>query len=96
MRYIVDTSIINKLVDGLIEPEELPSDGDFVVCHIQIDELNKTKDGDRRARLFLKLAKTIDAVVPTETTVVGLSQLGESKLGETECYTAQLRRILTL
>ena len=89
MRYIVDTCIINKLVDGLIEPEELPSYGDFVASHIQIDELNKTKDEDRRARLFLKFAKTIDNVVPTETTLLGMSRLGESRLGA-ECYTAQL------
>ncbi len=86
MRYIVDTCIINKLVDGLIEPEGLPSDGDFVASHIQIDELNKTKDEDRRARLFLKFAKIIDGVVPTETTLVGVSRLGESKLGDGVIY----------
>ena len=88
MRYIVDTCIINKLVDGLIEPEELPSNEDFVASHIQIDELNKTKDEDRRARLFLKFAKIIDNVVPTETTLLGVSRLGESKLGDGVLYSS--------
>jgi predicted nucleic acid-binding protein len=82
MKYIVDTCIINKLIDGLIEPDELPSDGDFVASHIQIDELNRTKDEERRGRLFLVFAKTIDQIVPTESTVIGVSRLDECKISD--------------
>lgn len=88
MNSVVDTCIINKLVDGLIEPEDLPGDGEFLMSHIQIDELNKTKDEERRARLFLKFAKTITQVVPTETTILGVSRLGECKLGDGAVYSA--------
>jgi len=43
MKYVVDASIINKVVDEKIDPSELPTDGEFIASHIQIDELNKTK-----------------------------------------------------
>jgi hypothetical protein len=47
MKYVVDTSLINRLVDGSIHADELPKDGSFVASHIQIDELNRTKNGKR-------------------------------------------------
>jgi len=56
MKYVVDTSIINRLVDKMIPPEDLPNDGDFIATHVQIDELNKTKDEERRARLLIKFS----------------------------------------
>ena len=37
--YVVDTSIINKLADGKIDPSELPTDGEFITSLIQIDEV---------------------------------------------------------
>jgi len=88
MKYVVDTSVINKLVDGLIQPEDLPDDGEFVASHIQIDELNRTSDEDRRAKLFLKFARTIDELVPTESFVLGVSRLGEGKLGDGAAYSS--------
>lgn len=86
MKYVVDTCLINKLVDGQVLPEELPTDGDFIAAHIQIDEINRTKDEDRRARLFLKFAQTIDQVVPTESFVIGTSRIGEGKHSNGEGY----------
>jgi len=52
-RYVVDTSVFNWLADSLIEKSALPSDGGFAITHIQMDEINKTKDEERRARLML-------------------------------------------
>ena len=48
MKYMVDTSLINKLVDGSVMADELPHDGTFVATHIQKDELERTKSGERR------------------------------------------------
>lgn len=86
MRYIVDTSIINKLVNGSIGVDELPGDGEFAATHIQIDEINKTKDTERRARLFLMFSKMIDDIVPTESIVFGTTRFDEGKFGDGETF----------
>lgn len=86
--YVVDTNIINLLVDGTVHPEDLPSDGEFIATHVQIDELNRTKDEERRARLFIKFATTIDAVVPTESLVVGISRVDLSKVSDGNLYSS--------
>ena len=88
MKYVVDTNIINRLVDGIIRPEDLPTDGDFIATHVQLDELNKTKDEERRARLFIKFATTVDDVVPTESLVVGISRVGLSKVSDGNLYSS--------
>lgn len=86
MRYVVDTSVINKFVDGSLAPEHLPDDGDYLASHVQVDELNKTKDEERRARLFLKFATTINNIVPTESLVVGVSRIGQCKISDGILY----------
>lgn len=80
MKYVVDTSIFNKLVDGVMTPDQLPSDGEFVASHIQIDEINRTKDEEKRARLFLKFATIVREVVPTETFILDVSRLDHGKM----------------
>jgi len=35
MKYVVDTNIINRLLDGTIRIEELPTNGRFVASHVQ-------------------------------------------------------------
>lgn len=88
MKYVVDTNIINKLVDGIIRSEELPTDGDFVASHIQMDELRQTKNEKRRETLLLKFNELIDEIVPTESFVLGISRLGHGKLSNGEMYNA--------
>lgn len=86
MKYVVDTNIINRLADGIVQPESLPNDGEFIATHVQIDELNKTKDEERRAQLFIKFATTVDDVIPTESLVVGISRVGLSKVSDGNLY----------
>jgi predicted nucleic acid-binding protein len=86
MKYVVDTSLINELVDGSVHADELPKDGSFVASHIQIDELNRTKNGKRRSELLQKFSETIDEVLPTESFLLGTSRLGEGKLGDGVSY----------
>jgi predicted nucleic acid-binding protein len=82
MSYVVDTNIFNKLVDGTINVADLPSDGPFVATHVQIDEINNTKDSERRVRLSLVFAEVRPNIVPTESFVVGVSRLGHGKLSD--------------
>jgi predicted nucleic acid-binding protein len=86
MKYVVDTSLINKLVDGSVGADELPNDGSFIASHIQIDEINRTKNAERRVKLLEKFAETIDEVMPTESFVLDVSQLGGGRLGDGTVY----------
>jgi len=86
MKYVLDTNIFNRLADGAISRSNLPNDSEFIATHIQLDEINNTKDAERRARLLLVFVKMAPLIVPTETGVLGLSRLGEFKLGEGQLY----------
>lgn len=88
MKYVVDTNIINWLVDAKIDRAALPSDGTIIATHIQIDELNRTSDEERRARLFLILASTIRELVPTESAVFDVSRFDNCKLGDGVIYSS--------
>jgi predicted nucleic acid-binding protein len=88
MKYVVDTNIINWLIDKKIDSSELPRDGELVATHIQIDEINRTSDEDRRARLFITVASTIRELLPTETTVADVSRFDWCKMGDGDVYTS--------
>jgi hypothetical protein len=92
-KYIVDTCIINRLVEGHLSVDELPKDGEYFSTHIQIDEINKTQDEEKRARLFLTFAKQNDNIVPTKTTVCDVSRLDNCCLGDGAIY-QKLKNIL--
>jgi predicted nucleic acid-binding protein len=70
----------------LIDTEDIPPDAELVATHVQVDELNKTRDEDRRARLFLRFVTTVGSIVPTESTVLDVSRLDYSKLGDGVLY----------
>jgi predicted nucleic acid-binding protein len=86
MKYVVDTSIINKLVDGKIDPSKLPTDGEFIASHIQIGEINNTKDPVRRAQLFLRVTKVAPELVPTESFALNTTWLDHVKLSDGTTY----------
>ena len=85
-KYVVDTNVINWLVDGRINGTMLPSDGEFVATHVQIDEINRTSNEERRARLFLTLASSLSGLLPTETVVADVSRGDWSKPGDGKVY----------
>jgi hypothetical protein len=43
MNYVVDTSIVNWLIDRKIAPNDMPGDGKFFATHVQVDEINRTR-----------------------------------------------------
>ena len=79
MAYVVDTTIFNKLVDGVIAMGDLPSNSQLMATHVQIDELNNTKDNERRAQLFLKFVAVGTKIVPTESFVWDVSRWDHGK-----------------
>jgi rRNA-processing protein FCF1 len=82
MRYVIDTCIVNKLVDGRLALSDLPTDGDYFVSHVQHDEITVTRDSARRTALLAKFDAIVDATVPTESVVLGVSKIGMCKLSD--------------
>ena len=67
MKYVVDTSLINKLVDGSVNLDELPQDGDLIATDVQIDEISRTKNIELRNLLLSAFDKVIEYNLPTES-----------------------------
>jgi hypothetical protein len=88
MGYVLDTTAFNRLIDGKFDLAVLPEDAEFIATHVQIDEINRTQNEDRRGRLFLYFAKSIQKIVPTDSFVLGISRLGEANLGDGRFYSA--------
>jgi len=93
MECMVDTCIINWLVDGRIQTADLPDDLEYVATHIQVDEISRTPDAERRTRLLTKFAERVAECVPTETAVLGVSRLNHCKLGSGTIYGAVKRQL---
>jgi predicted nucleic acid-binding protein len=88
MKYVVDTNIFNRLADGVDVLGRLPSDAQLIAAHIQIDEINSTRDKERRARLFLAFAHIKPTLLPTETAVWDVSRWNEAKWDEGSYFNA--------
>lgn len=82
MSYVLDTNIFNRLLDGRLNAEQLPRDGAYLATHVQIDEINRTKDAELRAALFLMFTEVRPELVPTESFVADVSRLGYGKLSD--------------
>jgi rRNA-processing protein FCF1 len=87
-KYVVDTCVFNWLADSLVEKSALPSDGGFAITHIQMDEINKTKDEERRARLLLVQASLHCKLLPTQTLVLDVSRIDHAKMGDGKLFTS--------
>ena len=85
IKVIFDTNIYNKIVDDAINLQELKKSLDsfeYYVTHIQIDELNRCSDEDKRARLNLFNATIRATVIETESFIFGTSRLGFARLSD--------------
>lgn len=85
-KYIVDTCVFNWLADGVLTRDRLPSDGGFAITHIQVDEINETKDQERRARLLLVQASLRCDLLPTHSFVLDVSRLDHARLGDGQLF----------
>ena len=50
-RYVLDTNIFNRVVEGILAVTDLPSDGVFCASEVQINEIGKTTDPVKRTQL---------------------------------------------
>jgi len=86
---IFDSNIYDLIADGSLDINllsEKKEEFEFYITHIQIDELTKCSDEDKRARLVLFQTKLSPIVIPTESVVLGKSRLGEARLGNAKIF----------
>lgn len=76
-----DTNVFNRIVDEDIALKSLVGRVTAYATHIQRDEINNTKDVERRARLAKTFGDVVAATDPTASFVIGASRLGEARLG---------------
>jgi predicted nucleic acid-binding protein len=76
-----DTRAFNILLDRSVPIESLSGRVSACATHIQRDEINNTKDSERRAALLKIFTDVVIASVPTDSLVLGISRIGEARLG---------------
>ena len=82
--YMFDTNIFNRFLDARIDPKSLKQNNNYYVTHIQLDELNNTKDEVRKSEL-LKIFKQIGNIkIPTESAVFDISKFDEAQFSDEE------------
>lgn len=80
-KYMFDTNIYNHMLSGSIQIGKLIGKAEFLVTHIQIDELNNTKDEIRKEALKRVLIEINTSETPTDSFVVGVSRIGKARIG---------------
>ncbi len=89
LKCMFDTNVFNRIVDEEIALESLNDRVTAYATHIQRDEINNTTNVERKAVLTKVFRDVVAASDPTDTFVVGVSRLGEARLGgEREVPTA--------
>ncbi len=75
-----DTNIFNEILDGKISLQEIQgTTAKFWITHLQYDELNSTKNEDRRNGLLKTFQQIDQTVVPTESAVFDISVWDQAK-----------------
>ena len=83
MQLMFDSNIFDDLVSGKLPLDLFGSTNiKIYVTHIQIDEINKCEEIDKRARLFLLMVELKSEKRATESFILGTSRLGSAKLGD--------------
>ena len=85
IQCMFDTNAFNRLLESGTPVDALSGYVAAYATHVQQDELNNTKNDGRRTALAILFGDlSSEWVIPTETTVLGVSRLGGSKLTSEE------------
>ncbi len=92
---MLDTNIFNNILDSSITVNDLPKNLSYYVTHLQRDEIENSH-GDRKKDLLNIFREIKNEKVPTESAVVGVSRVDESKASEDNLYNSLLSRLQEL
>jgi len=94
-KIIFDSHIYDLIVDGSLDITLLLSkkeNFEFYITHIQIDEINRCSNEEKRAGLLLFMTKLLPKIIPTESGVWDVSRWGESKWTDEKITLIELLR----
>jgi len=96
MKYVLDTNIFNRVLDGKFELSAVVDAEQFVVTNVQRSELEATRNKDRRESLMRKFTETAADSVATESFCFDVkgSGLDESKWPDDETRLDSLKSSL--
>ena len=92
--FMFDTNIFNRILDGNIDSKSFTNKGNYFVTHIQKNELQNTKNINRRKLLLTTFESIPQQTMPTESTVFGVSFCGEAKLSSKDNLYEPIRKRL--
>ena len=81
LKCMFDTRAFNLILDGGFPLESLKDRVAAYATHIQRDEISNTKNSERRLALLQVFKDVVSESVPTDSLVLGVSRLGEARLG---------------
>ena len=81
LKCMFDTNVFNRILDGIISIEALQGCVDAYATHIQRDEIDKTRNPERRSALARIFREFIKVSTPTDSFVIDTSRIGEARIG---------------
>ena len=78
---MLDTTVFNHLLKGDVEPSSVPNHLQLFVTHVQQNEIQNTRNSDRRQALLTVFTAVDSTQVPTASAVWGVSEWGEAEWG---------------
>ena len=81
LKCMFDTRAFNLILDKNFPLESLKDRVTAYATHIQRDEISNTKNLEQRLALVQIFKNVVSESVPTESLVLGVSRLGEARLG---------------
>jgi predicted nucleic acid-binding protein len=92
--YMLDTNVFNYLVDREIEPSRVPAERQLFVTHVQINEIQNTRNSIRLQKLLAMFTAIESIQVPTASAVYGVSEFGECEFSSDDGMFESLLRKL--
>jgi Predicted nucleic acid-binding protein, contains PIN domain len=81
MKLIFDSNVFDDLITGKLDVEVVESKSqEIYITHIQVDEINKCEDREKRGRLFNFMTQIRPEKIPTESFIIGTSRIGSAKI----------------
>jgi len=80
--YMLDTTVFNHIVRDDVDLSSLPENATFLVTHIQLNEIQATRNEEKRQRLLRVFAEVPSKRVPTESAMWDVSEWREAKWGK--------------
>ena len=78
--YMFDTNIFNEILDQSIDLTSI-EDASYYVTHVQLNEIQATKNEERRNQLLKTFHEVDKEAIATESAVYGISEWGNAKWG---------------